>query len=296
MRCVSRMDATDARRPSSRAFRSPSGVRFWTASRGSAARPRFELDLSDRAEVCVMWLRRKIPTVHDEASPGMSRSTIRSRSCSHRILAERTTYAPRRHRTLPGGDEVRGGPSRPPRAPNSRAGPPRATKCCERGRTTSQGATPTWRQRIRRNRPDGVNPEKRPQPRVSPRAGAALGSPAATEAQTSDDATLACVYRPNRHEHYKTKTGVPTTHVSDGFGHAEVIRTGVGREAPAMNTPVVASSTTTGWLTVACPWCGTINNIGLFGVQTLPGCGHVLDVQRPVHVPRHHPQRDHGEV
>jgi hypothetical protein len=49
-----------------------------------------------------------------------------------------------------------------------------------------------------------------------------------------------------------------------------------------MNTPVVASSTTTGWLTVACPWCGTINNIGLFGVQTLPGCGHVLDVQRPV--------------
>jgi hypothetical protein len=49
-----------------------------------------------------------------------------------------------------------------------------------------------------------------------------------------------------------------------------------------MNTSVVASSTTTGWLTVACPWCGTINNIGLFGVQTLPGCGHVLDVQRPV--------------
>jgi hypothetical protein len=76
--------------------------------------------------------------------------------------------------------------------------------------------------------------------------------------------------------------GVPTTHVSDGFGHAGVIRTGVGRRPPAMNTPVVASSTTTGWLTVACPWCGTINNIGLFGVQTLPGCGHVLDVQRPV--------------
>jgi hypothetical protein len=49
-----------------------------------------------------------------------------------------------------------------------------------------------------------------------------------------------------------------------------------------MNTPVVASSTTVGRFTVACPWCGTLNNIGLFGVQTLPGCGHVVTVQRPL--------------
>ena len=48
-----------------------------------------------------------------------------------------------------------------------------------------------------------------------------------------------------------------------------------------MNTPVVASSTTTGRVTIACPWCGTLNIISLFGVQTLPGCGHVVNVQRP---------------
>jgi hypothetical protein len=49
-----------------------------------------------------------------------------------------------------------------------------------------------------------------------------------------------------------------------------------------MNTPVVASGTTTGRFTVACPWCGTLNIISLFGVQTLPGCGHVVNVQRPL--------------
>jgi hypothetical protein len=49
-----------------------------------------------------------------------------------------------------------------------------------------------------------------------------------------------------------------------------------------MNTPVVASSTTTGRVTVACPWCGTLNIISLFGVQTLPGCGHVVNVLRPL--------------
>jgi hypothetical protein len=35
-----------------------------------------------------------------------------------------------------------------------------------------------------------------------------------------------------------------------------------------MNTPVVASS--------------TLNIISPFGVQTLPGCGHVVNVQRPL--------------
>ena len=49
-----------------------------------------------------------------------------------------------------------------------------------------------------------------------------------------------------------------------------------------MNTPVVASSTTVGRVTIACPWCGTLNIISLFGVQTLPGCGHVVNVQRPL--------------
>jgi len=48
-----------------------------------------------------------------------------------------------------------------------------------------------------------------------------------------------------------------------------------------MNTPVVASSTTVGRVTIACPLCGTLNIISLFGVQTLPGCGHVVNVQRP---------------
>jgi hypothetical protein len=47
-----------------------------------------------------------------------------------------------------------------------------------------------------------------------------------------------------------------------------------------MNAPVVASSTTVGRFTVACPWCGTVSNIGVFGVQALPGCGHVVNVQR----------------
>jgi hypothetical protein len=47
-----------------------------------------------------------------------------------------------------------------------------------------------------------------------------------------------------------------------------------------MNT-LIASGTTVGRFTVACPWCGTLSNIGLFGVQTLPGCGHVVNVQRP---------------
>jgi hypothetical protein len=51
-----------------------------------------------------------------------------------------------------------------------------------------------------------------------------------------------------------------------------------------MNTPVVASSTTTGRVTIACPLCGTLSNIGLFGVQTLPGCGHVVNVLRPLGV------------
>ena len=49
-----------------------------------------------------------------------------------------------------------------------------------------------------------------------------------------------------------------------------------------MNTPVVASSTTVGRVTIACPLCGTLNIISLFGVQTLPGCGHVVNVQRPL--------------
>jgi hypothetical protein len=49
-----------------------------------------------------------------------------------------------------------------------------------------------------------------------------------------------------------------------------------------MNAAVVASSTTVGRFTVACPWCGTLNNVGLFGVQTLPGCGHVVNVLRPL--------------
>jgi len=49
-----------------------------------------------------------------------------------------------------------------------------------------------------------------------------------------------------------------------------------------MNTPVVASSTTVGRFAVACPWCGTLNIISLFGVQTLPGCGDVVNVQRPL--------------
>ena len=50
-----------------------------------------------------------------------------------------------------------------------------------------------------------------------------------------------------------------------------------------MNTPVVASSTTVGPVTIACPLCGTVNiiSISIFGVQTLPGCGHVVNVQRP---------------
>jgi hypothetical protein len=52
-----------------------------------------------------------------------------------------------------------------------------------------------------------------------------------------------------------------------------------------MNTPVVASSTTTGRVTIACPWCGTVNIISVvFGVQALPGCGHVVNVLRPLGV------------
>jgi hypothetical protein len=51
-----------------------------------------------------------------------------------------------------------------------------------------------------------------------------------------------------------------------------------------MNAAVVASSTTVGRFTVACPCCGTLNNIGVFGVQTLPGCGHVVNVLRPLGV------------
>jgi hypothetical protein len=59
-----------------------------------------------------------------------------------------------------------------------------------------------------------------------------------------------------------------------------------------MNTPVVASSTTTGRFTIACPWCGTPNivSISIFGVQTLPGCGHVVNVQRPLGAER--PEND----
>jgi hypothetical protein len=53
-----------------------------------------------------------------------------------------------------------------------------------------------------------------------------------------------------------------------------------------MNTPVVASSTTVGRFSVACPLCGTLNIISLFGVQTLPGCGHVVNVQRPLSAER----------
>jgi hypothetical protein len=69
-----------------------------------------------------------------------------------------------------------------------------------------------------------------------------------------------------------------------GLGTAEVVSDRRRKEAPAMNTPVVVSSTTVGRVTIACPRCGTLNIISLFGVQTLPGCGHVVNVLRPLGV------------
>jgi hypothetical protein len=127
-----------------------------------------------------------------------------------------------------------------------------------------------------------VNPEERPQPRVSPRAGAASGPRRHRGPDERRRDIGVCVSpksaRALQDEKKRRTSEACIGPIWAGGGGSD----GRRKARPAMNTPVVASSTTVGRFTVTCPWRGTLNNIGLFGVQTLPGCGHVVTVQQPL--------------